>query len=295
MYAPELADDPRLAVLHGQTEIEMVSALPSSLVISHAIFDHDGTLSTLRRGWETVMEPMMIRAVLGERYPSADEALLARVEKRVGEFIDKTTGIQTLVQMEGLIGIVREFGVVPASDILDAFHYKAIYLDALMERVRNRADKLRRGELDVSDFTVKNAPAVLRKLQKAGIKLYLASGTDEKDVVAEAGILGYADAFEGRIYGAVGDSAVEAKKIVLDRILSDIGQENAPRVVTFGDGPVEIRETRKRGGIAVGVASDEQCRYGLNPSKRSRLICAGAHLVVPDFSQAQDLLHLLGL
>ena len=63
--------------------------------------------------------------------------------------------------------------------------------------------------------------------------------------------------------------------------------------VTFGDGPVEIQETRKAGGIAVGVASDELRRFGLNPAKRSRLIQAGADLIVPDFSQADRLVQLL--
>jgi hypothetical protein len=57
---------------------------------------------------------------------------------------------------------------------------------------------------------------------------------------------------------------------------------------------VEIRETRKRGGLAVGVASDEVRRHGLNLAKRSRLIQAGADLVIPDFSQGQRLLELLG-
>jgi hypothetical protein len=54
-----------------------------------------------------------------------------------------------------------------------------------------------------------------------------------------------------------------------------------------------MRECRKRGGIAVGIASDEVRRYGLNPEKRTRLIKAGAQVVVPDFSRWHDLLDLL--
>jgi len=57
----------------------------------------------------------------------------------------------------------------------------------------------------------------------------------------------------------------------------------------FGDGPVELRETRKQGGIAVGVASDEVRRFGLNMEKRTRLVKAGADVIVPDFSQASAL------
>jgi phosphoglycolate phosphatase-like HAD superfamily hydrolase len=152
-----------------------------------------------------------------------------------------------------------------------------------------------RHELDVTDFTVKKAPEFLRRLQQAGVKLYLASGTDEKDVIAEAEALGYAPLFEGRIYGAVGDVSKEAKRMVLDRILRDIGEGQSSRLVTFGDGPVEIRETRKRNGLTIGLASDEVCRHGLNPAKRSRLIRAGAQVVVPDYSQSDAMLRLLGL
>jgi rfaE bifunctional protein kinase chain/domain len=295
VYEPELADDPRKAVFWQGTEIEVVISLPERLRVTHAIFDHDGTISTLRQGWEAVMEPMMIKAILGDRYASADETLYGRVVKRVREFIDKTTGIQTLVQMQGLVCLVREFGVVPEQERLDEFRYKAIFLDTLMTLVHERLGKLVRHELDVTDFTVKKAPEFLRRLQQAGVKLYLASGTDEKDVIAEAEALGYAPLFEGRIYGAVGDVSKEAKRMVLDRILRDIGEGQSSRLVTFGDGPVEIRETRKRNGLTIGLASDEVCRHGLNPAKRSRLIRAGAQVVVPDYSQSDAMLRLLGL
>ena len=64
-------------------------------------------------------------------------------------------------------------------------------------------------------------------------------------------------------------------------------------MVTFGDGPVEMRECRKRDGISIGIASDEIRRHSLNLEKRVRLIKAGAHIVVPDFSQLPQLLDLL--
>ena len=49
------------------------------------------------------------------------------------------------------------------------------------------------------------------------------------------------------------------------------------------------------GSTAVGVASDEVRRFGLNPAKRARLIRAGAAAIVPDFSQADALPRLLRL
>jgi len=61
----------------------------------------------------------------------------------------------------------------------------------------------------------------------------------------------------------------------------------------IGDGPVEMRECRKQGGIAIGVASDEITRQTLNLIKREKLIKAGAHFVIPNFSQSDQILDLL--
>jgi phosphoglycolate phosphatase-like HAD superfamily hydrolase len=164
-----------------------------------------------------------------------------------------------------------------------------------MELIDERKRRLKAGELSVEDFTLKNAVKLLQALHKSGLRLYLASGTDEQDVILEAEALGYAPLFEGRIHGASQDITHDAKRVVLEGILREIGAHNATHVVTFGDGPVEIRETHKRGGLTVGVASNEVQRFGLQLAKRSRLIRAGANLVVPDFSQLDALLGLLGI
>ncbi len=295
IYAPELAEDIRQACYLSDSEIEIINNWPEDLQVKHAIFDHDGTISTLREGWELIMSPMMMKAVLGDRYLDADEALFQKVQTRVNEFIDRTTGIQTLVQMKGLLDLIREFGCVPEDKMLDEFGYKQIYNEELLKMVKEREKKLSRGELSVEDFSLKNAVPFLQKLYDAGIKLYLASGTDEEDVKNEARIMGYDHLFEGRIYGAVGDITKEAKKIVLDRILESIGESAFGAVVTFGDGPVEMRETHKRGGITVGIASHELKRFGLNQSKRTRLIKAGADVIIPDFSQYPLLLKMLNI
>jgi len=295
IYRPELAEDIRQAKYYKDTEIEIISSPSAEMHITHIIFDHDGTISALRQGWESIMEPMMIRSILGDLFENADESLYQKAVKRVRGFIDKTTGMQTLVQMRGLIDIIHEFGCVSEDKILDEHGYKRIYNQELLNMVNKRMEKLKKGELSVEDFTMKNAVPLLEFLYKTGIRLYLASGTDQEDVIREAEALGYAHLFEGRIYGSVGDITKEAKKIVLERILKDIGESAEEHLVAFGDGPVEIRETHKGGGYTVGVASDEVRRYGLNAAKRSRLIKAGADMVAPDFSQISPLLRLLKL
>jgi phosphoglycolate phosphatase-like HAD superfamily hydrolase len=294
VFSPDLAADLRQATYVDRTNIEIVDGLPKRLQIQHAIFDHDGTLSVLREGWEQIMQPMMVRAVLGDHYATADAGTFAKVGEAVSQLIDKTTGIQTLVQMQSLVMLVKQFGHVPPERILDEHGYKQIYNEALLQMVTERVSKLERGELESIDFQIKNGGRLLRVLYERGVKLYLASGTDVEDVIAEARAMGYADLFEGRVFGAVGDVKVEAKKLVLERIMREHNL-SGDQFVMFGDGPVEMREARKRGGVCVGVASDEVRRFGLNTAKRSRLIRAGATVVVPDFSQIDQLLQVLQL
>ena len=292
IYQPELASDRRRACYVEGSEIELCYESIPLGKIKHAVFDHDGTISTLRQGWEQIMAPVMIRAILGDEYETADETLYHKVRNRALDYIDKSTGVQTIVQMEALVEMVREFGLVPAGQIHDRFGYKEIYNDALMEQVNKRIEKFKRGELDIGDYTIKGALEFSKALRQRGIKLYLASGTDRQDVVVESEALGYAELFDGGIYGSVGDVAKYSKKMVIERIMTENNLQG-PELAVFGDGPVEMRECRKRNGIAVGVATDEIRRHGLNLEKRTRLVKAGAQIIVPDFSQREKLLDLL--
>jgi rfaE bifunctional protein kinase chain/domain len=293
-FYPELAESHHRARHIEGSEIEIITEPLPILNIRHAIFDHDGTISTLREGWEKIMEPMMTKAILGSQNGTADQKVFDRVKSRVWEYIERTTGVQTISQMHGLVDLVHEFGIVPKNEILTAAKYKGIFNDELMALVNLRLAKLDAGELNISDFTLKGAVPFLRALRSAGVRLYLASGTDEDDVKREAHCLGYADVFNGGIYGSIGEITKDAKKVVIERILN--GVDGAfDQLVAFGDGPVEIREAKRRGAVGIGVASDELRRFGMNLEKRRRLIRAGADALVPDFSQWQKMWGLLHL
>ena len=292
LYCPDLAEDPRRTECLPGTRIEIIRDEIPRGQISHIIFDHDGTLSTLRQGWEPIMEQVMMECILGPRYKSVSTEEFRKVQQRVQMYIDQTTGIQTIVQMQGLVDMVHEFGYVPPGNILDAPGYKAIYNERLLEMVNRRMALIEAEELDVTDFTVRGVVEFVKTIRQAGITCYLASGTDIEDVKNEAGTLGYADLFNGGIFGSVGDISKFSKKILIARIIRDFGLEG-PQLCCFGDGPVEIRETKKVGGLTVGVASDEVRRFGLNLSKRTRLIKAGADTVIGDFTQADKIIEYL--
>jgi rfaE bifunctional protein kinase chain/domain len=294
VYNADLADNERLAVYVPETEFELCSPeiLDRLGHIRYAVFDHDGTISSLRQGWEEIMEPVMMKSILGDHYDSIDSGTFHKVQSRVKDFIHKTTGIQTIFQMEGLVALVKEFGYVPDDHILDKFQYKELYNDGLMEMVNLRMQKLESGELGQADYTMKGAVDFLYALKERGVTMYLASGTDAEDVRHEAKMLGYAELFDGGIYGALKDYTKFSKKMIIEKIIRE-NNLNGNELAVFGDGPDEIREGRRAGGVSVGITSNELQRFGHNPDKRPRLVRAGAQLLIPDFSQHKKLISLL--
>jgi len=251
--------------------------------VRHALFDFDGTLSVLREGWETVMIPVMIESICGPA------PVTLEIEREVHEYVEHSTGILTILQMEWLAEAVRRHGY--GSQPLTAAGYKKKYLDRLMVRVRERIVEVEAGAVYPDDRMVSGGRAFLTGLAARGVQLYLASGTDQSDVQHEAHVLGVDSYFAGRIYGALDERETHSKDRIIQRILDEhhlFGDE----LLVVGDGPVEIREARRHGAIALGAATDEIKRRGWNEHKVLRLQKAGADLLIPDFIRAEELVML---
>jgi len=251
----------------------------------YVLFDFDGTLSLIREGWPEVMVPMMVEILQETGTDEAPEALY----EHCMDFVMRLNGKQTLYQMVQLREEVAQRGGQP----LEAQEYKQMYHERLMLRISNRRDALASGAARPEDHLVPGAIEVLRNLRDRGLECYLASGTDEKYVVEEARLLGLADHFAGRIFGAKDDVRNFSKAMVIRRIFEehDVGGHE---LLGFGDGYVEIDNIRTVGGTAVAVASDEASRSGKpDPWKRDRLVSIGADIVIPDFQEQEKLVDYL--
>jgi len=295
IYNADTADDVRTARYLDASEIEVIRA-PAESTIRAAILDHDGTISTLRQGWEKVMFDVCMECVCGAGNsapaPAVSSDRFRRIQDRVRRMIEATTGVQTIRQMQLLADMVRSEGIVRRDALRGPAEYKALYLQRLLEEVKRRIVKLRTGELRPEDFTMNGAKKFIEMLRQKGCTVFLASGTDQQDVEAEAEALGYAHLFNGGIFGSRGNEIGDAKRLVLRHILSSMSV-SGDAILIAGDGPMEMREGKQVGAICLGVASDEIRRYGLNADKRRRLIRAGADVIVPDFSQCDQLVKCL--
>ena len=243
-----------------------------------ALFDFDGTLSLIREGWQNVMTPYFRDVLLEVADPRKETR--ESVERVAREFIDKITGKQTIYQCIRLAEEVAARGGVP----LDPLDYKKEYLRRLQERIQDRIDKLESGRVEPDELIVPGGRRFLSLLRDAGIKLYLASGTDEIYVKREARLLQLSEFFDGGIYGAQDDYKTFSKALVIERLIKTNNLDGAD-LVGFGDGYVEIENVKAVGGFAVGVATNEAAPgQGVDEWKRRRLLDAGADAIAPDFS-----------
>ena len=245
------------------------------------LFDFDGTLSLIRAGWFDVMVPMMVETLLALRTGESEQELTNLVEGYVGHL----TGRQTIYQMIEFAGQISKRGGTPKPPL----EYKRIYLDLLMGKIRHRREDLRSGRVAPDELMVPGARCLLDAVQERGLKLYLASGTDQPFMQEEARLLGIDSYFAGGMYGALDDYKNFSKKILVERIINESDYQGS-EFLGFGDGFVEIEVVKSVGGRAVGVATDEPDCAAVDTVKRDRLAAVGADWIVPNFRAHNELM-----
>ncbi|MCY4401776.1 MAG: HAD hydrolase-like protein [Candidatus Poribacteria bacterium] len=273
----------RTQLLEG-TNIEIHSKIKTGN-IKHVVFDFDGTISLIRDGWQNVMVPLMVEFLQTETDTSETHEV---IESIVVEFVDRLTGKQTIYQMIQLSEEIEKRGGKPKDPLV----YKDAYNQRLLPIVEQRISDLAEGKLSAGSLRVPMVMEFLQSLHGLGLKCYLASGTDVEFVKNEAELLGVAKYFNGGIYGALREYKKFSKAMVIQKILTDFGLSGSELLI-IGDGYVEIENAIAVGAIAVGVASVEENIYNMNVDKRERLLRAGADIIIPDFSDGDQLLEYL--
>jgi phosphoglycolate phosphatase len=264
--------------------VENITAGSSARNARVVLFDFDGTLSLIRSGWMDVMVPMMVEILVDLKTGETEDRFRAVVE----EFVWKLTGKETIYQMIAFADAVKERGGTP----LDPLAYKKMYLDLLWTRIRDRVEELRAGHVSPEKYLVPGSRALLEALRERGMKMYLASGTDEIFMKEEARLLDVDRYFDGGVYGALDDYKSFSKGILIRNILST-AEYTGDEFLVFGDGYVEIEEVKQVGGVAVGVATQEPDCRAIDDWKRTRLIGVGADYIVPNYLCRDELMSTL--
>ena len=266
------------------SQIEVLHSNANASQARVALFDFDGTISLIRAGWFDVMVRMMVELLLELKTGESEDELTALVEEYVGQL----TGRQTIYQMIEFTEQLKKRGAVP----LDPLEYKHIYLERLSDKIKDRIAALESEATPPDEMMVPGSRRLLEVLHDRGMTMYLASGTDQPFMRAEAKLLQVDHFFDGGCFGALDDYKSFSKKILVEKIICESGFQGC-EFLGFGDGFVEIQNVKEVGGVAVGVATDEpECRQ-VDPVKRKRLLGVGADWIVPNFSAIEELMNVL--
>jgi phosphoglycolate phosphatase-like HAD superfamily hydrolase len=264
----------------------MIEIISDQLVRGHirfAVFDMDGTLSLIREGWPEVMA----LAMMDELLKTPDHESEPELRQFVAWLVSRTTGQTTSFQMARLAEEVEKRGGHPQDPLI----YKERYLARLGERIDERVAAIRTGHITPDEMMVPGSRQILEAMCARNVRCYLVSGTYEPYVLDEADALQITSYF-CCIYGGQDDPKRFSKRQFMQNLIDGYildGHE----VVSLGDGVTEIKEARNAGAIAVGVASNEAARTGIDERKRELLIQAGADIVVPDFREYEQLVAYL--
>ena len=249
--------------------------------ISHVVFDFDGTIAWLKHGW-----PDILANVLSPYFPTGNHETLHTLRAEILAL----NGKPPIFQIRRCLEMAPQSGnKLPEPDQL-----MKQYASKLGDVIRERVGTIRRGEVSPETFLIHGTMSLLNQFHDRDLTLIILSGTEQKWVQEEAELLGLKPYFGRHIYGSTSDLLASSKEAVISRLLAE---ENiaGEHLLSFGDGPVEIQVTKKVGGLAVGVASDEDVNGSgkMDPQKEKLLKDAGADVLVPDYRDTSALVECL--
>ncbi len=249
------------------------------------VFDFDGTLSWLRHGW-----PHLMSGVVLDEFPLHPGETRAQLLESLIDQILSLNGKPSVFQARLLCDELSKRG----GPTHDADSINTEFTARLDRAIAERIASIRGGVAKPDDYVICGGRAFLQQLAQRGLELAILSTTQQSRVIEEARLLGIADYFGSHIYGGTGDPKLFSKRAIFERLLKERGLRG-DQLLSFGDGPVEIRDTKELGGSAVAVCSDEDQNGSgkIDTCKRRLLMEAGAVAAIADYREAPALMEEL--
>ena len=132
------------------------------------------------------------------------------------DFVGRLTGKQTMYQMVELANQIELRGG-PRSI---RWCTRRCTWTSCTPRSPTALEELRKKQARRRSIWCRGRAALLEALQGRGLKLYLASGTDQQYMREEADLVDVAKYFDGRVYGALDDYKSFSKKILIQRLIA---------------------------------------------------------------------------
>jgi len=225
-----------------------------------AVFDWDGTLSLIRAEWPRILSSLIAEIIAGRLSPEDDPVEIIRDDtKSVRAYLKETAGAPTLDQIKGYLERNNHLEHLKDKD-LDRL--SRTWLDEYNRRLNRFVEEevVPKAGDNPEDYRVAGALKFVKKFREQGIKCYVLSGGNEKDLNdTDVPLLGFDGLFE-LVLGTDGTIERELgsydKGVGLEWIMKREGIEDPGEVVVIGDGAAEISFARKLGIPSVALIEE---------------------------------------
>ncbi len=250
-----------------------IAKKPQISQVKCVVLDYDGTLTTLRKGWDKILSKYARQKI----NPGSSKTI-PELEKRIRHLTDHAGGTTPKQLMSRLLKLIEDFGFVPKKDIKSiddyALEYSVIFQSAIDKRLENFHEHS-------ESYVIHGVRPMLNFLRSQQTLNYVVTGSATNAVSNELVKLEMENHFID-VYGASLETVGNLKEDAIKEIMARHKLANS-EILIIGDGSTEMRAAKRLELPTIGIASDEHkgglCRY-----KREMLLDLGAHIIIPDYT-----------
>ena len=249
---------------------------PQVSSIRCVVLDYDGTLTTLRKGWDVILTEYANSKI--NPYNRPCEGL----DKVILHLTDHAGGTTPKQLMARLVKIMRQKQLVPPDEIQSIEYYAKEYADHFQKMINKRVESFSSAS---ESYVIESVRPMLNFISEKETINYIVTGSCEMAVTDELQKLEMFDYFSG-VYGATIEMEGNLKMNAIREIMYKHSIKPC-EILIIGDGSTEIRAANELELPAIGIASDEH-DGGLCEKKRKLLKGLGAHAIIADYSGFQN-------
>ena len=255
-----------------------ISEKPIVSQIKCVVLDYDGTLTTLRRGWDVILNQYAQSTI----NPNSCNPV-SGLEGSIRHLCEHAGGTTPRQLMTRLVALIEEYKLVPKNRIKTIDEYALKYTHIFQKAIDLRLTNF---DEESEQYVIQGVRPLLQFLNKQSTVNYVVTGSNAHAVSKELNKLSMKQFFT-QIYGATLETTGNLKENAIKEIMTRHALKKS-EILVIGDGSTEIRAAKTLGLPSIGIASDEH-KGGLCPNKRRSLLALGAHVIIADYSSFPDL------
>lgn len=259
-------------MINSETAYFEILSKPKVSEIKCVVLDYDGTLTTLRKGWDLILTDYARGKINPNGLPC--DAL----DDEIRHLCAHAGGTTPKQLVSRLIAIMDKMNLIDKSEIKSLEFYAKDYADHFQEKIDERVKHFAK---ESESYVITAVRPMLDFISSQKTLNYIVTGSCETAVKDELQKLEMLHHFE-KVYGASLEMDGNLKLDAMNEIIAR-HRLSPCEVLIIGDGSTETRAATELKLPVIGIASDEHTG-GLCSKKRDMLAELGAHAIISDYS-----------